>query len=323
MNEIDRNRPKSDSHRGIILDAFEARKPYGQMLAEHNLTPLQARCAIGGLLRGGYLSPPATRDGLYAWVYDVAGIGVNSATDAKRLKFSGMRGGVSAQMLPLIKRGFPLDEIWAVEGWKISQMHNALNSLRRGTKMIAKPTQQETNRTRAQTKHIRRILGGEEQLTAEEQNSFALAGEFLKANLLPLKLNVWAELNQLYALHHKSMPLLYADRARLEVFLAARIQIARERRDTSLLQMYRDMGNRVDAKWFDKYLCDEEEFILISLEDEKYRHADNLGFYWQDPYGDKWRPVDIKDGRLVIVGLQELRHRRHSREQQNSRGKSG
>lgn len=317
MNEIDRSRPKPDSHRRIILDAFEAGKPYSQVLAEHNLTSLQARCAIGGLSLKGYLSPPATRDSLYAWMYDVEGKGVSSTIEAKRLKFSEMRGGVAVQMLPFIKRGFELDEIWGITHLEITQMHNALNSLRRGSKMIAKPSQRETNHTRAQTKHIRRILCGEEQLTANEQNSFTLAGEFLKANLLPLKLNVWVELNQLYALHHKSLPLLYADRARLEVFLAARIQIARGR-GTSLLQMYRDIGNRVDAEWFDKYLCDEEEFILTSLEDEKYQRADNLGFYWQDPDGNKWRPADIIGGRIVIVGLLELRYRRHLRE-----GKSG
>lgn len=314
MSEIERG-PKPGSYRLIVYEAYRGRKPYASMLAESDITDGQAFRAISGLLEGKYF-PEGFKDTLYRWRYGVfPGQRVlNPQIDFHRLQISEHKGGETAQMFPLLIRGFGLDEIWGITRFSIDQMHNVLSYLRRERGVLVRPTGEESGRTRLQTKRIRRILAGEESLTADEEKSFALAGEFLRSKLIPVELDSWNGLQQAYSLHDRRLPRLFADRLRLETFFTARMQAARG--DMKLLAAYKYNGDKVDSKWFDKYLGQEEEFITEVLEGEMYFHVDEKGLFQIDDKGNRWRPIDIVDGEVVVAGFEQLRERRMARQWQ-------
>lgn len=308
--------PRPNSNRGVIFEAHRNHKSYAQALEYTHLNDNQGMRALIGLIEGQYL-PETMRDALYKWRYGISSDGqrvLNPMIEYHRLKISEQKGGETAQMFPLLIRGFGLDEIWGITQLSFSQMHNVLSYLRREQGVLARPTQEESNSTRLQTKRIRRVLSREESLTNTEEKSFALVGEFSRAKLVPVELDAWQGLHQLYALNSRDLPSLSADKARLEVFLRARMQSARG--DTNLLATYKENGDKVDSEWFDNYLSVEEEFITEILESDMSYHVDDSGVYQQDDEGNRWRPVDVVDGKLVIAGLAELRSRRVLRERQ-------
>lgn len=108
--------------------------------------------------------------------------------------------------------------------------------------------------------------------TSSNQEASSLARLFLDKELIGPDLMYWKCLKVIYRDAGRSMPADFADRLRLEVFLAAIMQEKR-RHDTTLINKYRQLGKAVGALWFTTTLREEELFIEQDIDRRNWERA--------------------------------------------------
>lgn len=202
---------------------------------------------------------------------------------------------IQPTVYPFALRGFPVSEITLITGFTVYQVESAIRIFReKGEENggLRRPLKEETAALiiRANTG---RKKGEPPEYTSDQLKGFVFAKKLQEAGMVTIDLFNWNELNSLYNARERELPYTFAESLRLEVFLAARIAL--QQGDPDPIRKYRDIGDEVDAEWFERSLQGEEDFIAnIPLPNVFGFGEDAEGFFTQDQYG-KWRSVVIEE----------------------------
>ncbi|MBI2334884.1 hypothetical protein HYU96_03715 [Candidatus Daviesbacteria bacterium] len=109
---------------------------------------------------------------------------------------------------------------------------------------------------------------------ASSSRETKLARLFLDKGLVKPDTTYWECLRVIYQEQERTMPTDFADRIRLEVFLAAILQ--RKRGSIKLIDRYRQLGETVGAGWFTSTLREEELFIEQDIDLRNLQRVNRL-----------------------------------------------
>lgn len=121
----------------------------------------------------------------------------------------------------------------------------------------------------------------------KSKESIDFARELLREGLISEDLTAWRSLVLHYRNNKRNFPASFFDMLRLEVFYKG-IQEAR-RGDLTSINLYRNMGFKIDSAGFDASLADEEDFVACLIDGKPAGiKEDRFGYYREDEYG-RWR----------------------------------
>lgn len=150
-------------------------------------------------------------------------------------------------------------------------------------------------------------------ISEDERKSRMFAHELWLAGLFAEGISAWEQLHEMYSKHQRALPTIPAQKLRLELFLKARKELKQEGKK-ELLDRYVDLGKKVDGRWFDISLAEEEDFITYVLDNRLALHEDKLGLYTIDKEGYRWRqPVGAGDRGIIFDSSNEARRRGETR----------
>ncbi|GEM_PF-4166830 len=193
----------------------------------------------------------------------------------------------------LFLRGAITEEVIQIVGGDREQIAEFKNYLR-DRHLLQKSTKEEESevKRRAHRGKPRNSRGRE--YSAIERNTFALVGKFCAAGLITEDLSYWNLLHRMYADRERGLLDSFADRLRLEVYLAAMEALGKN--DPLVLSRYRMFGDEIDPEWARKSLAQEEAFISIKYFNPWADGEDKRGLYRVTPQGRQYRLVSDADG---------------------------
>lgn len=216
---------------------------------------------------------------------------------------------------PLFLRGALPVEIAMLTGFSHKQVRNALYRRRpdyNSVPSILFSKQLETERRRKAAAPGKPKKISERVQTIDEKNSYRFAKELLRRGIMPSDLSFFDILLNFYKAKGRQMPESFFDRLRLEVFLAAikKVQIG----DMHILDIYNDIGRRIDSDWFNLSLILEQELVAKTSGNGLIFEEDGKGLYRMDEGRRKWRRLEVNvEGETIFDNLELVKLRRQRR----------
>ena len=219
--------------------------------------------------------------------------------DGYGVKNSERQGGIKNKAFPLALRGGLVGEIVQITDLDKQQIRSLFGHLRK-TGELKRPVKEEISKRKSKDSLSRKWRNSKDGM-----NAFALAKGLWKAGFFTEDLSVFLEIQQNYKAYDRKFPDNFPGQLRLEAFYVGRRHMSKGK--MNIIATYRIIGSKVDLEWFDSSLTEEEEFIVSAL-GSKYSE-DKRGFFRIDKNGDKWRPIDMQDGKMVVFDSKELARR--------------
>lgn len=167
----------------------------------------------------------------------------------EKFKVSKTKGGIMSFLYPLFQREWFSDDVVRL-GFERRAVTNGLQRMRRAD-LLKVPTKEQKSEAmrRSQRKEI----------PESERNSSALARKLIDLGIVPIELDYFNKLREVYRQKRRDLPANPADVLRLEVYLIAYVNMLSG--EKKLMDDYRVSGESVNKKWFNSSLKEEEEFI--------------------------------------------------------------
>lgn len=232
---------------------------------------VSTRGLTGGDILRAHWADPAWRK----WKTEVDMVGRNPSAYTRELIAAARRGVRRGKQLQetmsrkhgavkmiagsLLLRGGSSEEVAQITGFTKVQIDNLISNMRRPGGGLRKPSDEETSQ-RKRVAHLGKPRSKRgRQYRPEEKYSFAFLKSFAQDELFA-DLGSWLHLHTMYSLRRRELPVSFAGKLLLELFLKAMKNFAEG--DASLLLQYMKLGEGIHKRWFNQdHYREERAFI--------------------------------------------------------------